>query len=353
MEKISVVIDGREIEGEPGQTIYETAKSNDIYIPVLCYHPAAKSAGACRVCVVEVEGARTLSASCAQPITNGMVVNTKSERVINARRLAVELLLSSGNHNCLVCEKNGDCLLQDLAYQLGIDEPRFDIEPPGYEIEDKNPMITRDMNRCIMCGRCVRACNEVQVNSVLDFQYRGAKSTVGPAFGNRYEDSDCVFCGECVSVCPVGALSEKAARFRGRSWEFEKVRTTCTYCGVGCQMYLNVKDNKVVKVTSDYDLGEPNWGSLCIKGRFGYDFIHNRERLEKPLIKKNGEFEEATWDEVLDFVADKLCGIKEKTGPDSIAVLASARCTNEENYLIQKFARATIGTNNVDHCARL
>ena len=353
MEKISVVIDGREITGEPGQTIYEVARANGIYIPVLCYHPAAKSAGACRVCVVEVEGARALTASCAQPIANGMVIDTRSERVINARRLAVELLLSSGNHNCLVCEKNGDCLLQDLAYQLGIVEPRFDIDPPDYKIEDENPMITRDMNRCIMCGRCVRACNEVQVNRVLDFQYRGAGSTVGPAFGKRYEDSDCVFCGECVSVCPVGALSEHAARFKGRSWEFERVRTTCTYCGVGCQMYLNVKDDRVVKVTSDYDLGEPNWGSLCIKGRFGYDFIHNPERLKKPLIKRNGNFEEATWDEALDFVAERLGGIKKKSGPDSIAVLASARCTNEENYIIQKFARAAVGTNNVDHCARL
>jgi predicted molibdopterin-dependent oxidoreductase YjgC len=209
------------------------------------------------------------------------------------------------------------------------------------------------MNRCILCGRCVRACNEVQVNRVLDFQYRGAMTAVGPAYESVYEDSECVFCGECVSVCPVGALTEKMSRFHGRTWELERVRTTCTYCGVGCQFYLNVKDGEVVKVTSDYDLGEPNWGSLCVKGRFGYDFIHHKERLTKPLIKRDGKFEEATWEEALDLVSKKLTEAKEKTGPDSVAVLSSARCTNEENYLIQKLARAVVGTNNVDHCARL
>ena len=353
MEKINLVIDYRKIVGEPGQTIYEVAKENNIYIPVLCYHPAASPSGSCRVCVVEVEGARTLVASCAQPINEGMVVNTRSGRVLSSRRLAVELLLSSGDHNCLVCEKNGECQLQELAYELGIEQPRFDIDPPGYELEDKNPMITRDMNRCILCGRCVKACDEVQGNRVLDFQYRGVGTTVGPAYGRTYEESECVFCGECISVCPVGALTEKMARFQGRTWELGKVRTTCTYCGVGCQLYLNVKDEKVVKVTSDYDLGEPNWGSLCVKGRFGYDFIHHPERLTNPLINKKGKFKEVSWDEALDYVAERLKKIKDKHGPDSISVLTSARCTNEENYLIQKFTRAVIGTNNIDHCARL
>lgn len=353
MDRINITIDGKEINGERGQTILETAKSHGIHIPVLCYHPAAEPAGACRVCVVEVEGFSSLVASCTQPIARGMVVNTKSERVLGARRLVVELLLSSGNHNCLVCESSGECLLQELAYELGIEEQHFDKASKNNEIENNNPMIIRDMDRCIICGRCVRACNEVQVNRVLDFQYRGYNTTVGPAYGRTYEDSECVFCGECVAVCPVGALTEKMARFKGRIWEQTKVRTTCTYCGVGCQFYLNVKDGKVVKVTSDYALGEPNYGSLCVKGRFGYDFIHHPDRLTKPLIKKDGKFNEATWEEALDLVSKKLMESKDKNGPDSIFVLTSARCTNEENYLLQKLTRAVIGTNNVDHCARL
>jgi predicted molibdopterin-dependent oxidoreductase YjgC len=353
MKTIALTIDGRQLQAAPGRTIYEVARENDIPIPILCYHPAAKAAGSCRVCVVEVAGARNLVASCAQPISEGMVVNTKSDRVLSARRLATELLLSSGNHNCLVCESNGQCLLQKLAYELGIEQPRFRVTPPGYEVEDGNPMIIRDMDRCIVCGRCVRACNEVQVNRVLDFSYRGRHATVGPAFGTTYENSECVFCGECVSVCPVGALTEKQGRFKGRNWEFEKVRTTCSYCGVGCQIILNVKDGKVVKVTSDYELGEPNQGSLCVKGRFGHDFIHHPQRLTKPLIKKDGKFGEASWDEALDYAAKRLKEIRDKNGPDSIGVFTSARCTNEENYVLQKFARAVIGTNNVDHCARL
>jgi predicted molibdopterin-dependent oxidoreductase YjgC len=353
MKTITLTIDGKQVHGAPGQTIYEVAKENNIRIPILCYHPAAKAAGACRVCVVEVAGARNLVASCAQPITEGMEVTTGSDKVISARRLATELLLSSGKHNCLVCEANGRCLLQELTYELGIEEPRFPINPPGFEIEDGNPMIIRDMDRCIVCGRCVRACNEVQVNQVLDFSYRGRHATVGPAFGRTYEDSECVFCGECVSVCPVGALSEKQGRFKGRDWEFEKVKTTCSYCGVGCQITLNVKDGKVVKVTSDYEMGEPNQGSLCVKGRFGHDFIHHPERLTKPLIKKDGKFWESSWDEALDYTAARLKGIRDKHGPDSIGVFTSARCTNEDNYVLQKFSRAVIGTNNVDHCARL
>jgi predicted molibdopterin-dependent oxidoreductase YjgC len=353
VKAITLTIDGREVQGTSGQTIYEVARSNNIRIPILCYHPAAKAAGACRVCVVEVVGARNLVASCAQPITDGMTVSTRTERVISARRLAVELLLSSGNHNCLVCEANGQCLLQELAYELGIERPRFAATVPGYGVEDQNPMIIRDMDRCISCGRCVRACNEVQVNRVLDFSYRGQHSTVGPAFGRTYEDSECVFCGECVSVCPVGALVEKQGRFKGRAWEFEKVRTTCSYCGVGCQIVLNVKNGKVVKVTSDYDLGEPNQGSLCVKGRFGHDFIHHPERLTKPLIRRDGKFWEVPWDEALDYTAKRLKEIRDRNGPDSIGVFTSARCTNEENYLLQKFTRSVIGTNNVDHCARL
>lgn len=216
-------------------------------------------------------------------------------------------------------------------------------------------MIERDLNKCILCGRCVRACNEIQVNEALDFANRGSYAKVGPAFDEDYINSSCIFCGECVQACPTGAITFKQAKFAGRPWELNKVRTTCTYCGVGCQMDLYTKDNKIVKVMGNREYGQPNEGSLCAKGRFGMDFIAHPDRLKKPLIryKKNEDFQEVSWDEAFAFIADKLTKIKKENGADSIAGLASARCTNEENYLFQKFMRAAIGTNNVDHCARL
>jgi predicted molibdopterin-dependent oxidoreductase YjgC len=352
-QKISITIDGKEVEASPGQTILEVARENDIHIPTLCYYKGTTNVGACRVCVVEVENARSLVASCCMPVSQGMIVTTDSDRVINARKLVVELLWSSGDHNCLQCEKNGNCELQDLVYELGIEKPRFEIDPPGYDIESTNSMIQRDLNKCILCGRCVRVCNEIQVHEVLDFSMRGSHAKVGPAFDADYIDSDCVFCGSCVDACPVGALTFKQARFEGRPWEIEKVRTTCPYCGVGCQMDLNIHEGKVVKVTTDREYGQPNFGSLCSKGRFGMNFINNPDRLTTPLIRKDGELQEASWDEAYDYIADKFATIKEKNGADSIAGLSSARVTNEENYLFQKFMRAVIGTNNVDHCARL
>ena len=220
-------------------------------------------------------------------------------------------------------------------------------------MEKSNTMIQRDLNKCILCGRCIRACNEIQVNEVLDFFQRGSRMKPGPAFDADYINSVCVFCGECVDACPTGAIVNKQSIFQGRPWDMKKVRTTCGYCGVGCQMDLNVHDGKVVKVTGNREYGSPNQGSLCVKGRFGMEFIGHPSRLEKPLIKKNGEFQEATWDEAYDFIAKKFAAVKKKNGPDSVAGLSSARCTNEENYLFQKYMRAVIGTNNVDHCARL
>jgi len=350
-KKFQITIDGREIEVSPEQTILEVARENGIYIPTLCYYKGTTNVGACRVCVVEVENARSLIASCAMPVSPGMVVN--SDRIREARKLVVELLWASGDHNCLTCEKNGNCELQDLVYYLGIEQPRFTIKSPEYPKEDTNSMIQRDLNKCILCGRCVRVCNEIQVNEVLDFSGRGSRSKVGPAFDMDYFSSDCVFCGECADACPVGAITFKQARFAGRPWELEKVRTTCPYCGVGCQIDLNVHKGKIVKVTGNRDYGNPNLGSLCVKGRFGMDFINDPDRLTTPLIRRNGDLQEASWDEALGFIADRLSAIKEKYGSDSIAGFSSARCTNEENYVFQKFMRAVIGTNNVDHCARL
>ncbi|HEU18318.1 MAG TPA: 2Fe-2S iron-sulfur cluster binding domain-containing protein, partial [Deltaproteobacteria bacterium] len=254
-KKFQITIDGREIEVSPEQTILEVARENGIYIPTLCYYKGTTNVGACRVCVVEVENARSLIASCAMPVSPGMVVKTDSDRIREARKLVVELLWASGDHNCLTCEKNGNCELQDLVYYLGIEQPRFTIKSPEYPKEDTNSMIQRDLNKCILCGRCVRVCNEIQVNEVLDFSGRGSRSKVGPAFDMDYFSSDCVFCGECADACPVGAITFKQARFAGRPWELEKVRTTCPYCGVGCQIDLNVHKGKIVKVTGNRDYG--------------------------------------------------------------------------------------------------
>ncbi len=351
--KIHITIDGLELEARAGQTILDAARENRIYIPTLCTYAETQRVGACRVCVVEVENAKSLIASCAMPVSPGMVVRTATPRVAEARRMVVELLLASGDHNCMTCEANGACELQDLVYRLKIDIPRFPITPPGYPLEKTNSMIHRDLNKCVLCGRCVRACNQIQVNEVLDFSLRGSRTKVGPAFDTDYMNSNCVFCGECVDACPTGAIVNSQSRFAGRPWETEKVHTTCGYCGVGCQMDINVHNGKFVKVTGNRNHGTPNHGSLCMKGRFGLEFIGHPSRLKNPLIRENGELREATWDEAYAVIAEKLSTIRDHDGPDSVAGLSSARCTNEENYLFQKFMRTVIGTNNIDHCARL
>jgi predicted molibdopterin-dependent oxidoreductase YjgC len=372
----AIIINGNRFSFEPGETVLDVARRNGIDIPTLCHLKSASPTGACRVCVVEIQGARSLAASCAMPAAAKMVVQTESPKVVAARRMVIQLLLSSGNHNCAVrgsdgrnwtdfqmsvqradssqelCPVWGDCRLQDLAYRYQVDGERFEPTPARYPIEAVNPFIVRDFSRCIQCGRCVQACNEVQVNQAIHYGYRGARSKIIAAGDRPYRDSDCVFCGECVQVCPVGALVEKDVRYKVRPWERRSVRTTCSYCGVGCQMDLHVKDNRVVQVTGAEDAA-PNFGSLCVKGRFGFDFIGSSERLTKPLIRENGAFREATWDEAAGLVARRLGEIKTAHGADSIGVLISARITNEENYIAQKFTRAVLQTNNIDHCARL
>ncbi len=372
----SVLINGNRFSFEPGDTILEVAHRNSIDIPTLCHLKGATPTGACRMCVVEVKGARSLVAACAAPVAPNMEVQTETPKVIEARRMVLQLLLSSGNHNCAVsgstannwtefqlnvikaeedtelCPVWGDCRLQDLAFRYQVTGERFEANETVYPMETANPFIMRDFSRCIQCGRCVQACNEVQVNQAIHFGYRGAATKIIAAGDRPYINSDCVFCGECVQACPVGALVEKDARYEARPWETQKVRTTCSYCGVGCQLYLHVKNNRVVKASGVEEV-TPNFGSLCVKGRFGFDFIHSPDRLKTPLIKDNGTFREASWDEALDLVARKLGEIKAEHGADTIGFLTSARITNEENYIAQKFARAVVQTNNVDHCARL
>ena len=352
MAEVILNIDGREVKTEEGMTIFQAAKKAGIKIPNLCYLEDLTPTTACRLCVVEMDGSRTLVASCAYPVANKMVVRTDTKRVQDARKLAIEFLLSDHPYDCMTCEKSGSCRLEKYAYEFGIRKSRFEGEKHNHPIRAQNPFYERDYNKCILCGRCVTVCHEVQYCEAVDHSKRGFATKIAASFDRSMQETPCVFCGNCVSVCPVGALSEKAGRFMGREWELKKVPTICSYCGVGCTLVLNLKDNEVLKVTSDRDLGV-NRGWTCVKGRFGFDYIHSPDRLKEPLIRKDGTFQPASWDETLNMVAEGLEKVKSKYGSDAIGVLVSAKCTNEENYLLQKLARAAIGTNNVDHCARL
>ena len=368
-------LNGREVDFQPGETILEAARRHQVVIPTLCHLAGTTPTGACRVCVVEVEGAKTLMAACTTPVAGGMRVQTESPVVVAARRTIIELMLASGNHNCAatqmehggdwsafqiaaqnmdgdeLCPSWGDCKLQELAFQYQARPDRFvpltDCPPP----ELANPMIVRDFSRCIRCGRCVQACNEVQVNRAINFGYHGSQAKIVAGDDRSLADSDCVFCGQCVQACPTGALVDKKARFQWRPWEVEKIRTTCPYCGVGCQQWLHVRDGRIVRITAVED-AEPNQGRLCVKGRYGYDFIYSEERLKIPLIRDGEGFREASWDEALDLVAEKFKQIIAESGPNAVAGVSCARSINEDSYQMQKLFRAVFKTNNIDHCAR-
>jgi formate dehydrogenase alpha subunit len=352
MADVRVTIDGHEISVPANTTILKAAEKIDIHIPSLCAHPALKPIGACRICLVEVEKQRTLQPACTYPVTEGMVVHTDTPNVHNSRRFVLELLLSDHPLDCMTCEATGSCELQDLAYAYGIKDSRYPGNKERYEIDSSNPFIERDMNKCILCRRCVRACDEINgVEAIIPIN-RGYNTVIGTAYDRPLQDSVCEACGMCVEVCPTGSLIDKAAVGKGRVWQTHKVPTICPYCGVGCTIDLNVRDNHVVKATSNWD-GAANKGWLCVKGHYGWEFVEHKDRLTTPLIRKEGKMVEATWDEALDLVADRFVEIAQKHGPDALAFLASAKCTNEENYLVQKMARGLFGTNNIDHCARL
>ncbi len=347
---IPITMDGKRIEVPEGTSVMEAADLIGIDIPRLCHDPVLGSVGTCRLCVVEIDGMRNLRSSCNTKVTPEMVVHTGSQRVLESRRTMLELLLSDHPADCMTCEKMGDCKLAGYAYDYGVRKGAFAGAEHHYDLDDTNPFILRDPNKCILCGKCVRACQEITGKNVLGFAFKGFDTKATPWGDTTYDASECIFCGNCVAVCPTGALTEKAMQGQGRTWEVEKVRTTCSFCGVGCTVDLNVKDGKVVGVTSTD--GTVNDLAMSVKGRFGWDYIYNERRLTKPLIKRDGRFEEASWDEALDLVASRLGDIRQRYGPGAFGALSSARTTNETNYLMQKFARGVMGTNSVDHCAR-
>lgn len=347
---INIIINGTSYQVPKDYTVLQACQQVGIDIPTLCHDDRLEPHAACRLCVVEIEGMRNLATSCSYKVADNMNIQTHSEKVIKARKNVLDLLFSNHPQDCLTCEKSGECQLQNYCYEYDVTEGGFKGEKRDLPIDDSNHFYSYDPNKCILCGKCVRVCNELQCTHAITIGERGFDSIIATPFSVGLGNSDCVSCGNCVSVCPVGALTPKTKE-KIRLWDTKKVKTTCSYCGVGCQMELVVHDEKVVGVQPARGL--PNDGLLCVKGKFAYSFINHKDRLKKPLIRKNGVLEEASWDEALRLITSKIKDAKENYGPDSLGGFASARCTNEENYLFQKLFRGVIGTNNVDHCARL
>lgn len=351
-------VDDKPFEIQDGETILSLMRRNfgKASIPTLCDAPNLDPFGSCRVCSVDVAltkgGPVKSMASCHTPVMPGAYIYPESERIQKLRKNIVELVLTDHPLDCLTCEVNNNCELQSVAARVGIRDVRY---PDGKNHLDRakdksHAYMTSDFSKCINCFRCVRACDEVQGQFVLSMAGRGFDSHIVKGMEQNFEQSDCVSCGACAQACPTSAISDI---FESKSIQVdEKVRTVCTYCGVGCNLDVAIKGGKVKSIQAPYD-ASVNGGHTCLKGRFAFSFYNHPERLRTPLIKRNGKFEEASWDEAYDFIANKLNEIKTTSGPDFIAGISSARATNEENYLMQKFIRAVIGTNNIDCCARV
>jgi formate dehydrogenase alpha subunit len=345
MNTVRFTLDGMPLTSTEDKTILEAALENGVYIPNLCNHPDLKPVGVCRLCLVEVEGRKSV-VSCMTSIEDGMVIASDTPHVNSIRKMTLELLIAYHEGDCLTCSKEGKCKLRELASYIGVtddDVEKLRHSTRSIERDESNPFFTLDMNKCVLCGICVRTCAEIQGDDAIDYGFRGYDTVVTTLGDEPIVDSICVSCGECVVRCPTGALTVNNYQPPAR-----EVKTICTYCGVGCGIVVGVRGDRIVNIEGDRD-NVVNRGHLCVKGRFGFSFINHPERLTKPLIKKDGEFVESTWDEALDLVAKKLGDYSS----EEIAVLSSAKITNEENYVVQKFARAVLGTNSVDHCARL
>jgi formate dehydrogenase major subunit/formate dehydrogenase alpha subunit len=382
---LNIKINGQSIQAEKGKTILQVAQEHEIDIPTLCYHKDLSPTGNCRMCVVEVKGGRFLQAACVTPIWEGMEIETASEKVFKDRKLTLGMMLANHPANCSTCDVSGECEMQDLAYEYQVEPPAWGLKGTRYPVDsDPNPFIRVDFNKCIMCRRCVLACAEIQVRDVWGVAGRGFDEHIVAGAGTALLEARCESCGQCVAYCPTGALSGKLNYGQGvaRAHQISKVTTTCSYCGVGCQFDLVIKRGRIIGVSSN-PKAPVNGMALCVKGRFGYDYVHHKDRLTKPKVRRyllegkaksdireaifdnrNSTTEssnigtpwdwvETNWETALEITAKKLGEARDFYGSDSIGILTSAKCLNEENYLMNKLARQVIGTNNIDHCARL
>jgi NADH-quinone oxidoreductase chain G len=337
---VNLTIDGKQISAAKTATIYEAARDNGILIPVLCHTEKLKPYGACRICVVEVEQMKgRLIPSCSTPVTEGMVVTTMSDEIRKVRKTILEFILVNHVLDCPVCDKGGECDLQDLAYEYGVTGNRFEGEKFDLPIDDRNPLIIRNLNRCILCGKCVRVCDEVVGFGAYSFINRGFETQIATAFDR---DLNCEFCGQCISLCPVGALLPRPFKFKARPWQLKEVDSVCSYCGNGCTVTLGVKDNAVQTIRYNDKTGV-NEGNLCVRGRFGYSYVNSPERLQQPLVRRDGELVETSWEEALELLRVKLSAAGAKAG-----IISGGRLTNEELLLLKKLA-AVVGTENLDH----
>jgi len=350
LQAITITLDGREVSGYLGMTILELARESGVEIPTLCHNNHLPPTGACRVCLVENEQSGALLASCVTPIASGMVINTHSPRVIERRKTIVKLMLTSHPDSCLVCDKGNRCQLRQIASDLGIGLVELQRIPQMASIEEVNPFLERDLSKCILCAKCIRACQELVVEGAIDYFQRGFTTIPATLNNLPLENSECTFCGTCVALCPTGALTEKEKTYRGTTQTV--VQTTCPFCGCGCSICLEARDGHVVRVMPGKE-SSVNKGTLCVRGSYGCDFIHSPDRLFNPLVKVNGKFEVLSWEEALELVGTQFQRLKDEYGGDSLAILGSSKCTNEENYLLQRFARCVLGTNNIDNGGRL
>ncbi|MBV1923395.1 MAG: formate dehydrogenase subunit alpha, partial [Flavobacteriaceae bacterium] len=351
-------IDNKPYEIESGETILTFMKRymGEKPVPTLCDAPNLDPFGSCRVCSVDValeEGGKTKAmASCHSPISEGMYIQPHTPNIQKLRKNIIELVISDHPLLCLTCEVSGNCELQDVAATVGLRDVRY---PEGANHLDtpkdlSHPYMTSDLSKCINCYRCIRACDEVQGEFVLSMEGRGFDTTIIKGLDQSFMDSDCVSCGACSQACPTSAISD-IFQSKGVT-ATDTTRTICTYCGVGCNLEVSTSNGEILSIQAPYD-AEVNQGHTCIKGRYAFKFYNHQDRLDSPMIKRNGDFVKVSWDEAYEYIATKLTGYKDEFGSDSIAGISSARCTNEENYLMQKFIRTVIGTNNIDGCARV
>ncbi len=353
-EIVSLMIDGSTVEVPAGTSIMRAAGENGCSIPKLCATGSLEPFGSCRMCLVEIDGRKGTPASCTTPVENGMVVRTQTAKLGKLRRNVMELYISDHPLECLTCAANGDCELQDMAGVVGLRDVRYGYEGEnhlGAEKDVSNPYFDFDSSKCIVCNRCVRACDEVQGTLALTIEGRGFNSKVSPG-GLNFLSSECVSCGACVQACPTGTLEEKSVIELGIPTR--TVQTTCAYCGVGCTFNAELRGDELVRMVPA-KTGGANEGHSCVKGRFAFGYASHKDRITKPMIraKITDDWTEVSWDEAINYAATKFKAIQEKYGDNSIGGITSSRCTNEEIFVVQKMIRAAFGNNNVDTCARV